>query len=282
MNTSCGTLWLVATPIGNLGDFSPRAVETLKRADLIAAEDTRHSQVLLRHFGIAKQCVAYHEHNEQACAAQLVERLRQGAHVALISDAGTPLVSDPGYRLVAAAHAAGVPVRSVPGPCALVAALGASGLPTDRFAFEGFLPAKAAARKNALEALRQEPRTMVFYEAKHRINDTLCDAQAAFGPDRAAALAHELTKVHESVHSGTLASLSAALAADPEPRRGEWVLVIAGHPGGGATVPLEEGQRIYALLRQELPPGRAAQLASRITGVARNLLYAERGEAAPE
>ncbi|HHO68310.1 MAG TPA: 16S rRNA (cytidine(1402)-2'-O)-methyltransferase, partial [Gammaproteobacteria bacterium] len=198
---AAGTLFVVATPIGNLGDMTPRGVEVLQQADLIAAEDTRHSRRLAEHFGIATPMLALHEHNERSVAARLVERLRQGESIALISDAGTPLISDPGYQLVRAAREAGVPVVPVPGASALVAALSVAGLPTDRFVFEGFLPPRQAARRKRLEALKDEPRTLVFYESSHRIVDSLNDLKDVFGPGRQALLARELTKAFETTLS---------------------------------------------------------------------------------
>lgn len=275
MSGGAGKLVLVATPIGNLGDLAPRAVEVLRSVDAIAAEDTRTSHVLLARHGIATRTLALHEHNERALAPKLVERLRAGESIALISDAGTPLVSDPGFRLVEAARSAGVRVSTVPGPSAVIAALSISGLPSDRFAFEGFLPAKAAARRERLAALARDPRTLVFYEAKHRIVETLEDAAAAFGAERPAALARELTKSHETVLSGPLATLAARLAADPEQRLGEHVLIVAGAPeADAAATSLAEGERVLGLLLSDgIAPSRAAKLAAAITGAPKNALY---------
>ena len=271
-------LVVVATPIGNLDDLSPRAVAALREANAIACEDTRHSQALMARFGIGTPLLAYHEHNERELAPRLVERLRAGERIALVSDAGTPLVSDPGYRLVAAAHAAGVPVSTVPGPCAAIAALSVSGLPCDRFAFEGFLPPKQAARRERLRELSAEPRTLVFYESRHRVAECLADAAAVLGEGRRATLCRELTKLHETVLPATLGGLAARVAADPEQQLGEIVLVVEGAGDEGADAArLREGERVYALLAKELPPGRAAKLASAITGAPRNALY--RGEA---
>lgn len=270
-------LVVVATPIGNLDDLSPRAVATLREASAIACEDTRHSQALMQRFGIGTPLLAYHEHNERELAPRLVERMRAGERIALVSDAGTPLVSDPGYRLVAAAHAAGLPVSTVPGPCAAIAALSVSGLPCDRFAFEGFLPPKQAARRERLRELAAEPRTLVFYESRHRISECLADAAAVLGEARRATLCRELTKLHETVLPAPLGELAARVAADPEQQLGEIVLVVDGAAGDEADAArLREGQRVLALLAKELPPGRAAKLASAITGAPRNALY--RGE----
>lgn len=271
---TAGTLWIVATPIGNLDDLSPRAVEVLRSVAAIACEDTRHTRPLLVRCGVDSPTLAYHEHNEVELAPRLVDRLRAGESLALVSDAGTPLVSDPGYRLVAAARAAGIAVSTVPGPCAAIAALSIAGLPADRFAFEGFLPAKSGARRERLRALAGEPRTLVFYEARHRIVETLEDAIAELGPARRGALARELTKLHETVLDGTLESILARVRADENQQRGEFVLIVAGAESTGAEAErLREGERVFALLREELPAGKAAKLASAITGAPRNALY---------
>jgi 16S rRNA (cytidine1402-2'-O)-methyltransferase len=268
-----GKLWVVATPIGNLDDMTPRAREVLRTVDLIAAEDTRHSAGLLQHFGIATRTLALHEHNERDVCAELVQRLRDGAQVALISDAGTPLISDPGFRLVRAAREAGIAVSPVPGACAAIAALSVAGLPSDRFVFEGFLPAKPAARRAHLHALREETRTLVFYESSHRIAETLDDIAAVFGAQRRAVLARELSKLFETVLDGSVAELVARLAADANQQRGEFVLLVAGADADADASRLAAGRRIYGLLRKELPPGRAAKLAAEISGAARNSLY---------
>jgi 16S rRNA (cytidine1402-2'-O)-methyltransferase len=265
---------LVATPIGNLDDLPPRAVATLKAVAAIGAEDTRHSATLLARFGIGTPVFAVHEHNEREIAERIVARVRAGESIALISDAGTPLISDPGYRVVTAARAAGITVRAVPGPCAVVVALSLAGLPTDRFVFEGFLPHKAGERRERLRALAMETRTLVFYEAKHRVVDFLQDAAAVLGSERAASLARELTKVHETVLHGTLAELAQRVAADPEQQLGEMVVVIGGAAQDeGDAARLIEGRRVFDLLKSELPPGRAAKLAAAITGAPRNALY---------
>jgi 16S rRNA (cytidine1402-2'-O)-methyltransferase len=276
MTATPGSLIVVATPIGNLDDLAPRAVAALRDADAIACEDTRHSMPLLARFGIGAKLVAYHEHNEREMAEKLVARMRAGERIALISDAGTPLVSDPGYRLVAAAHAAGITVGTVPGPCAAIAALSVSGLPSDRFTFEGFLPAKAGARREKLTALAAEPRTLVFYESRHRIAECLADAAAVFGAQRRATLCRELTKLHETVLPATLGELTARVAADAEQQLGEIVLVVEGAGDAADAAILREGERVYALLARDLPPGRAAKLAAAISGAPRNALY--RGE----
>ncbi|WP_037074286.1 16S rRNA (cytidine(1402)-2'-O)-methyltransferase [Pseudoxanthomonas suwonensis] len=266
------TLHVVATPIGNLGDLSPRAQQVLREVAAICAEDTRRSAQLLGHFGIGTPLLALHEHNEQQMAERLVARLLAGESLALISDAGTPLVSDPGYRLVRAARQAGVRVSPVPGPSALIAALSVAGLPSDRFAFEGFLPAKASARRERLAALAGEPRTLVFYESAHRIDESLADLCAAFGDDRPAVLARELTKLFETVLDGDLASLHERVLADENQRKGEFVLVVQG-VGEDTDAKLAEGRRVHAILAKQLPPSAAARLAAEITGAPRKALY---------
>jgi 16S rRNA (cytidine1402-2'-O)-methyltransferase len=268
-----GKLWVVATPIGNLDDLSPRAREVLGSVDVIAAEDTRHSAPLLRHFGIATKCVALHEHNERDATGDLVNRMLDGATFALISDAGTPLISDPGFRLVRAAREAGIEVNTVPGACAAIAALSIAGLPSDRFVFEGFLPNKSAARRAHLESLRAELRTLIFYESSHRIVDTLRDAAQVYG-ERQAVIARELTKLYETVLADTLPALLARVERDADQQRGEFVLIVSGSADDSDAMRLVEGRRVYDILRRELPPGRAAKVASEITGAPRNALYA--------
>ncbi|HEX5959659.1 MAG TPA: 16S rRNA (cytidine(1402)-2'-O)-methyltransferase [Rhodanobacteraceae bacterium] len=267
-----GILSVLATPIGNLGDLSPRAVETLRGADLIAAEDTRHSRPLLQHFGIATPLTALHEHNERTAVAALVARLQAGANVALVSDAGTPLISDPGFRLVRAARDAGIEVAPIPGACAAIAALSVAGLPSDRFVFEGFLPSKASARRARLRELAAEPRTLVIYESSHRIAECSADLRDAFGAGREARLLRELTKLHETCIGATLGEIAARVESDPEQRLGECVLVVAGR-AEAADAKLAEGRRVYALLRGELAPAQAARLAAAISGASRKDLY---------
>ena len=268
-----GTLYVVATPIGNLGDLSPRAQDTLREVAAVCAEDTRHTRRLLAHFGIEAGLIALHEHNESAQAARLVERLQAGESLALVSDAGTPLVSDPGYRLVRAAREAGLRVSPVPGPSAVIAALSAAGLPSDRFAFEGFLPARPAARRERLQRLAGEPRTLVFYEASHRIGETLADMATAFGGGRRAVVARELTKLFETVLDGTLDALHARVQSDADQRKGEFVVLVE-PAGDDADALLAEGLRVQALLAGHLPPSTAARLAAEITGAPRKELYA--------
>lgn len=272
MTQAPGTLHVVATPIGNLADLSPRALDTLRAVDAVCAEDTRRTRQLLAHFGVERPLVALHEHNESDAAGTLVARLLAGQSLALVSDAGTPLVSDPGYRLVRAAREAGVRVSPVPGASALVAALSVAGVPSDRFVFEGFLPAKASARRERLRALAAEPRTLVFYESSHRIEDTLQDAAAAFGADRPAVLARELTKLFETVLDGALQTLLARVRDDPQQRKGEFVLLVQG-AGEDADAAVAEGRRLYAALSPHLPPSTAARLAAELSGAPRKALY---------
>lgn len=273
-NSSAGTLYVVATPIGNLEDISARALRVLREVALIAAEDTRHSSRLMAHFGIGTPLAACHEHNERDQGGRFLDLLRDGKDVALISDAGTPLISDPGFHLVRAARAAGIRVVPVPGACALVAALSAAGLPSDRFIFEGFLPAKNAARRARLEALREESRTLIFYEAPHRVLECLADLGDIFGAQRPALLARELTKTFETLKGLPLGELHAWVAADTNQQRGECVLVVGGWeaPAGDDAVD-GEVLRILDLLLGELPVKRAAALAAQITGMRKNLLY---------
>ncbi len=218
-----GTLYLVATPIGNLEDITLRALGVLKEVDLIACEDTRHTRKLLTHYGISKPAISYHEHNERARATNLVARLEAGENIALVSDAGTPLVSDPGYRLVGEAISRGITIVPVPGPSALITALAASGLPTDEFTFAGFLPSRQTARRARLDELAQLKSTLIFYEAPHRIRQTIADALEVLG-DRQSALARELTKLHEEFLRGKLSDIAASI--DKQPIKGEIVLLI--------------------------------------------------------
>ena len=269
-----GTLWIVATPIGNLEDWSPRAQRLLGEVDLVLCEDTRHSGRLLAAFGVQARLAALHEHNEERATPALVTRLAAGEHMALVSDAGTPLLSDPGFRLVRAAAAAGVTVSPVPGPSAVLAALSVAGLPTDRFAFEGFLPARSAARRARLQGLVEEARTLVFFEAGNRVAAMLADAAAVLDPSRAVTVARELTKLHETLYRGSLAELAEQLVADPDASRGELVVVIAG------AEPAATGEGDEALLAQllpalleELPPSRAVKIAAKLTGVPRQRAY---------
>lgn len=272
--THAGVLYVVATPIGNLDDISARALRVLREVKLIAAEDTRHSQRLLQHFGIETPLAPCHEHNEREQGGRFITRLLDGDDVALISDAGTPLISDPGFHLVRQARAAGIRVVPVPGPSALIAALSAAGLPSDRFIFEGFLPAKAAARRARLEALREEPRTLIFYEAPHRLLESLEAMKDVFGAERPVVLARELTKTFETLKDLPLGELCAWVAADANQQRGECVLLVGGWQAPeGEEMVTAEALRILDLLLGELPLKRAAALAAEITGVRKNLLY---------
>ena len=270
--TKAGTLYVVATPIGNLGDLTTRAREVLAAVDAICAEDTRHTRQLLGAVGIDRPLLAVHEHNEGDIAWKLVERLKAGECLALVSDAGTPLVSDPGYRLVREVRAAGLAVSPVPGACAAIAALSVAGIPSDRFCFEGFLPAKGSGRRERLAELAKETRTLVFYESSHRIEEALADFVAAFGGEREAVLARELTKLFETVLGDTLAGIAAKVSADDNQRKGEFVIVVRGCEDDTAAR-LIEGQRLYAKLAEHLKPSVAAKLAADISGAPRKALY---------
>lgn len=265
-------LYVVATPIGNLGDMSPRAVEVLQQADLIAAEDTRHSLRLLEHFGIETRLIAYHDHSDARPVDKIDQCLAGGGVVALISDAGTPLISDPGYRLVRYAHEQSYPVRAVPGPCAAIAALSVSGLATDRFYFEGFLPSKEIARENRLAALEGESATLIFYEAPHRILDCLTSLESVFGPDREVMMAREITKAFETIRQGTVTELLSFVRDDSNQRRGEIVLIVAGKPQGDSQLD-ESTATLLRRLAQELPAKRAAAVVADLTGVRKKALY---------
>ncbi len=267
-----GVLYVVATPIGNFDDISMRAVAVLGRVALVAAEDTRHTGQLLAHLGLQVRQLALHEHNEAARVDEVLAHLAAGESVALVSDAGTPLISDPGFRLVAAARERGCTVTPIPGACAAIAALSASGLPTNRFRFEGFLPARAGARRARLADLQACPDTLVFYEAVHRVGEMLADLALAFGDERQACVARELTKLHETFYWGSLGEIRARLAADPGGGRGEFTIVVAGAPA--ATADDAELRRIVRLLMEELPAAQAARLAARITGGSRREAYA--------
>ncbi|MET0331677.1 MAG: 16S rRNA (cytidine(1402)-2'-O)-methyltransferase [Dyella sp.] len=272
-----GSLWVVATPIGHRDDFSARAVDILRKVAVIAAEDTRHSRPLLTHYNIATPLIALHEHNEREAVAAIVARLLAGDSVALISDAGTPLISDPGYRLVREARAAGIRCQPVPGACAAIAALSVAGLPSDRFVFEGFLPPKSSARRARLSELAAETRTVIFYESSHRVAESLADMRDVFGATREAVLARELTKLFETVLGRPLGELTAQVQADPDQQRGEHVIVVAGC-ADATDAKLQEGRRIFALLREELPPAKAAKLAAALSGAPRKALYEGGGE----
>jgi 16S rRNA (cytidine1402-2'-O)-methyltransferase len=268
-----GRLEVVATPIGNMGDVSDRAREALASADLIAAEDTRRTLGLLQHLGLAKPLISLHAHNETQRLPEVLARLAQGARVVLVSDAGTPLLSDPGFELVRAAVAQGIAVGVVPGPSAITAALALAGLPVDRFCFEGFLPAAARERRAQLAALATETRTMVFFEAPHRIAASLVDLSTQFGAERPAVIARELTKLHESVYRGTLAELCVLATQDPNLQRGEITLVVQGAAPVAAGADLGLMRRALELLLPELPPGKAAAIAAQLAGGRRSQAY---------
>jgi 16S rRNA (cytidine1402-2'-O)-methyltransferase len=266
-------LYVVATPIGNLQDISQRAIEVLRDVDLIAAEDTRHSKRLLSHLGITTRLTSYHEHNEDTKTGQLIEQLKQGLKVALISDAGTPLISDPGFHLVRCAHQESIRVTPVPGASALVAALSASGVASDRFVFEGFLPAKQGARLARLEQLVDESRTLIFYESSHRIVASVADFGQAFGGDRVLCIAREITKKFETIHSAPIAEALEWLQSDSDQQRGEFVLILAGNTAAQREEVVTSVEQVLEALLEELPLKQAVQLATQITGHKKNELY---------
>jgi len=274
---AAGTLYVVATPIGNLSDLSPRAASTLKNCDLIAAEDTRHTAILLKHFQIGTPQLSLHDHNEGARAAQIIALLREGKSIALVSDAGTPAISDPGFELVRAVAATGINVVAIPGPCAAIAALSVGALPTDRFCFEGFLPARGAARKQRLKALAAEPRTLVIYESPHRVRETLEDCVSAFGETRAATVVREATKLHETTYRGSLRELLDKSSTDADFSRGEIVLLIGGAPQAesaeASSAAAAQLDKVLVALLAELPLKQAARLAAQITGARDNEAY---------
>ena len=268
-----GTLYLVATPIGNLADLGHRAVEVLRLVDIVAAEDTRHSRKLLQHYQIDRPLIALHEHNERESASKLLEKLQSGVSIALISDAGTPLISDPGFNLVRLVREHGIKVVPVPGACALICALSASGLPTDRFTFEGFLPAKSSARCARLTQLSDETRTMIFYESNHRIVESLQDMSAIFGGDRQAVLARELTKQFETIRGGALSVLASWVSEDTQQQKGEIVVLVHGKEVSDNNEVTPEAEQILKILLDELPIKQAAKLSAKLSGVKKRSLY---------
>jgi 16S rRNA (cytidine1402-2'-O)-methyltransferase len=272
--TGPGRLQVVATPIGNLNDLSTRAHQALAEADLVAAEDTRHTLGLLQAIGVSKPMVSLHAYNEGQRVPDLLARLSAGAVIALVSDAGTPLLSDPGYELVSAAANAGFEVHVIPGPSAITAALAVAGLPTSRFCFEGFLPSRSRERRTQLVRLARETRTMVFFEAPHRIAETLADMVSEFGSERRAVVARELTKTHETIYRGKLSELVELSASDGNFQRGEITLVVSGAEEVVSTVDTQMLKRAVELLAKELPPGRAASIAAQLTGASRSEAYA--------
>ncbi len=269
---SASTLYIVPTPIGNLGDITQRALTVLASVDLVAAEDTRHTGLLLQHFAINARLFALHDHNEQQKAEVLLAKLLEGQSIALVSDAGTPLINDPGYHLVRRCREAGVRVVPLPGACAAIAALSAAGLPSDRFCYEGFLPAKSKGRCDALRALSEESRTLIFYESTHRVLDTLQDMVTVWGAARYVVLARELTKTWETLHGAPVGELLAWIREDENRRKGEMVLIVEGHKADEEALPAE-ALRTLALLQTELPLKKAAALTAEIHGVKKNALY---------
>ncbi|MBC3620890.1 16S rRNA (cytidine(1402)-2'-O)-methyltransferase [Vibrio metschnikovii] len=267
------TLYIVPTPIGNLGDITQRALDVLAQVDIIAAEDTRHTGKLLAHFNIQTKTFALHDHNEQHKAQALVDKLLSGQSIALVSDAGTPLISDPGYHLVNQCRQAGVKVVPLPGACAVITALSASGLPSDRFSFEGFLPAKSKGRKDKFLEIAKVERTCIFYESPHRINESLQDMLEILGPDRQVVLARELTKTFETIQGLPLGELIEWINQDENRKRGEMVLLIHGLRETSNQALPEEALRSLAILSKELPLKKAAALAAEIYNVKKNALY---------
>ncbi|CPR14792.1 16S rRNA (cytidine(1402)-2'-O)-methyltransferase [Brenneria goodwinii] len=269
---SASTLYIVPTPIGNLGDITQRALAVLQSVDLIAAEDTRHTGLLLQHFAINARLFALHDHNEQQKADSVLAKLQEGQSIALVSDAGTPLINDPGYHLVRRCREAGIRVVPLPGACAAIAALSAAGLPSDRFCYEGFLPAKTKARKDTLRELQEEARTLIFYESTHRLLDSLQDMADVLGPQRYVVLAREITKTWESIYGAPVGELLAWVREDENRRKGEMVLIVEGHKADAEALPAE-ALRTMSLLQKELPLKKAAALAAEIHGVKKNALY---------
>ena len=269
---SASTLYIVPTPIGNLGDITQRALTVLASVDLIAAEDTRHTGLLLQHFAINARLFALHDHNEQQKAESLLAKLREGQSIALVSDAGTPLINDPGYHLVRLCREAGIHVVPLPGACAAITALSAAGLPSDRFCYEGFLPAKSKGRCDTLRALEQESRTIIFYESTHRLLDSLQDMVTVLGADRYVVLAREITKTWESVYGAPVGELLEWVKEDENRRKGEMVLIVEGYHAEEDALP-PEALRTLALLQGELPLKKAAALTAEIHGVKKNALY---------
>ena len=274
MTDLTGILYIVATPIGNLQDITQRALDTFAQVDLIAAEDTRHSGLLLSHYGIKKPFFALHDHNEQEKAHILVEKLKQGSNIALISDAGTPLISDPGFHLVRQCREAGIRVVPLPGACAAITALCASGIASDRFCFEGFLPAKSKARKDKLENIAEEDRTLIFYESTHRILDTLEDMQSVLGEERYIVLAREITKTWETITGNTIKNLREWLLEDPNRTKGEMVLIVEGKPKSDNNDEISpQAVKALELIAEELPLKKAAAIVAELYGYKKNALY---------
>lgn len=273
MDNLTGILYIVATPIGNLQDISQRALQVLEQVDLVAAEDTRHSGLLLSHYGIKKPFFALHDHNEQQKADILCEKLLQGTTIALVSDAGTPLISDPGFHLVRKCRQAGIKIVPIPGACAAIAGLCASGIASDRFCFEGFLPAKSKARCDKLENLAKEDRTLIFYESTHRISDCLADMEKVFGAERYVVLARELTKTWETIHGDEVGALRQWVSEDPNRSKGEMVLIVEGNVNNEEESFSPEAIKALTLIAKELPLKKAAAIVAELYGYKKNALY---------
>lgn len=272
-NNKSGKLFIVATPIGNLDDITIRAINILNLVDYIAAEDTRHSSILLKHFAINKKLISLHDFNEQQKSATLIKLLQQGYSIALISDAGTPLISDPGYHLITLVRKANINISPIPGPCAAITALSAAGLPTDKFVFEGFLPTKIIARQQRLNELKTETRTLIFYETPHRVLSAIIVLLEIFGEQRGAVVARELTKKFETVYSGNLMEIRNWLESNSYHQKGEFVILVHGNQSPENQEVNPEALKILQILAAELPPKQAAGLSSKITGISKNMLY---------
>ena len=268
-----GELYLVATPIGDMTDIAPRALDILNTVDIVAVEDKRRSSRLFSHFGIKTPMISYHDHSEEKQVKKIIDELLCGKSVALISDAGTPLISDPGFKLVNAAKDKSIKVSPIPGPCALIAAISASGLPSNRFIFEGFLPAKSIARITKIQNISADSRTIIFYEAPHRILETLIDMIKVIGPSRKIVLARELTKTYETFISGTLKGVLEIIEKDLNQQKGEIVIVLAGADSSEKKIETQDSKRILSVLLEDLPLKQAVSLGSRITGVQKNIFY---------
>ncbi len=271
--TNQSALYIVPTPIGNLSDISLRALEVLQKVSVIAAEDTRHSAKLMQHHGIHTQLISYHDHGSESQTRRILDTLQAGQSVALISDAGTPLISDPGYKLVSIVREHSIPVIPLPGACAITTALCASGLPSDRFSFEGFPSAKHQARLAHFQSLAKDERTLIFYESTHRIEDSLADMASAFGGDRQCVIARELTKTFETILEGSLVDLNRTLEQDPNQRKGEFVVLVTGYRAVVVDDISAEAEKILRALLGELPIKKAAALTAKITGEKKNKLY---------
>ena len=268
-----GELYLVATPIGDMTDIAPRALDILNTVDIVAVEDKRRSSRLFSHFGIKTPMISYHDHSEEKQVKKIIDELLCGKSVALISDAGTPLISDPGFKLVNAAKDKSIKVSPIPGPCALIAAISASGLPSNRFIFEGFLPAKSIARITKIQNISADSRTIIFYEAPHRILETLIDMIKVIGPSRKIVLARELTKSYETFISGTLKGVLEIIEKDLNQQKGEIVIVLAGADSSEKKIETQDSKRILSVLLEDLPLKQAVSLGSKITGVQKNIFY---------